>query len=207
MRNQAAAQIPTLLTMSSREIADLANKRLDHVLRDIEKMLQELVETSPQFMGASKRAVLAIFTDSVNDDEAPACGLRYALVLKSSSCACQLANSFRELASKLKLRDLHQLLNSFGWMVARINLCPALRWCCSPKRADCSQSAYVVNAVIPSVIKRFIASNSASRNQMTLTTDAGNAWWSISTPFVLVYVQTFSIVLCKAFSFFPKEAA
>ena len=156
-----------------------------------------------QSMSASQQAVLT----EVSDDEVPGRELRYVPVLKSSSCAYQLANSFRELASKFKWRDLHQLLNSFGWMVARINLCPARRWCCSPRRADCSQSAYEVNAVFPSVIKRFIASNSASRNQMTLTTDAGNEWRSISTPFVVVYVQAFSIDLCKAFSFFPREAA
>lgn len=163
-----------------------------------------------QNMSESQRGVLASWTDEVNDDgvhQKPGRELRYVPVLKSSSCAYQLANSFRELSSKFKWRDLHQLLNSFGWMVARINLCPARRWCCSPRRADCSQSAYEVNAVFPSIIKRFIASNSVSRNQMTLTTDAGNESWSISTPFVLVYVQKFSIDLCKAFSYFSREAA
>lgn len=149
----------------------------------------------------------ASWANEVNDDDLLNRESRYVLVFKSSSCAYQLANSFRELASKFKWRDLHQLLNSFGWMVARINLCPARRWCCSPRRADCSQSAYEVNAVFPSVIKRFIASNSASRNQMTLTTDAGNEWWSISTPFVFAYVQAFSIVLKRTFSYFSREAA
>ncbi|PIG09483.1 hypothetical protein CLU84_2394 [Comamonas sp. 26] len=158
---------------------------------------------SLQNMSTSQQAVLT----KVSDDEVPGRELRYVPVFKSSSCAYQLANIFRELASKFKWRDLHQLLNSFGWMVARINLCPARRWCCSPRRADFNQSAYDVNAVFPSVIKSFIASNSASRNQMTLTTDAGNEWWSISTPFGLVYVQTFSIDLCKALSFFSGEAA
>ena len=75
-----------------------------------------------QGMSASQREVLASLTDEVNDDEVPGHELRYVLALKSSSCACQLANSFRELASKAKWRDLHQLLNSFGWIVARINL-------------------------------------------------------------------------------------
>lgn len=160
-----------------------------------------------QDMCASQKVVLVSLTDEINDDKALGHELRYRPVLKSSSFACQLANSFLEFASKAKSRDLHQLLNSFGWMVVRINLCPARRWCCSPRRANFSQSAYEVNAVFPSIIKRFIASNSVSRNQMTLTTDAGNESVSISTPFISAYVQKFSIDLCKAMSYFSREAA
>jgi phage antirepressor YoqD-like protein len=39
------------LTMSSREIADLCEKRHDHILRDIEKMLQDIGD--PKFGGSS----------------------------------------------------------------------------------------------------------------------------------------------------------
>lgn len=49
---------PSLLTMTSREIADLTGKRHDHVKRDIEVMLSELSEDIPKFGG--------IYSDSMN---------------------------------------------------------------------------------------------------------------------------------------------
>ena len=49
------------VTMSSREIAELTEKRHDHVKRDIEKMLSELGEDIPKFGG--------IYRDSMNREQ------------------------------------------------------------------------------------------------------------------------------------------
>lgn len=45
-----------LLTMSSREIAEICGKRHDHVMADIRKMLDELNLSSPEFSGQYKTA-------------------------------------------------------------------------------------------------------------------------------------------------------
>jgi len=52
--NQIAKIRTDILTMSSREIAELCEKRHDHVLRDIRNMLEELGITDPS-LGASYR--------------------------------------------------------------------------------------------------------------------------------------------------------
>lgn len=90
-------------TMSSREIADLTGKRHDHVLRDIRKMVEDIVADSPK-MGDPKNQGVTEVTDSRGYTSMFLLDKRMSLILVSGysiALRARIIDRWQELEAKV----------------------------------------------------------------------------------------------------------